>query len=129
MLSECEAALEADAGSIGDEQAQERVDTDHWHPSVGRTTQLDMPSGSANTPPAPLEASISCSPYMAVLSSDGRPATGIAAWTMLLISALDPGCAQWTVEQAAKRVVQQTDRAKREHDSFYAQLDRASIPY
>ena len=47
--------------------------------SVGRTTQLDMPSGSANTPPAPLEASISCSPYMAVLSSDGRPATGIAA--------------------------------------------------
>ena len=98
--------------------------------SDGRATQLDMPSGyaSGSTPPAPLEASISCSPYMAVLSSDGRPAFGIAAWTMLLISSLYPGCAQWTVEQAAQRVEQLADRAKREHDSFYAQLDRATTP-
>lgn len=104
--------------SSPDQLARAGVET-----SAGSATQLDAPSGSADIS---MEATISCSPYMAVLSSDGRPASGIAAWTMLLLSTLNPGCANWTVDQAAQHLKQLADRSKREHDSFFSQLDHAT---
>ena len=91
-----------------------RLEAEHSAPaaaSAGSATQLDVPSRSANNP---MEATIRCSPYMAVLSSDGLfpqmdsflrwTSSGIAAWTMLLLSTLNPGCANWTVEQAAQHL-------------------------
>ena len=47
---------------------------------------------------------ITGTPYMAIFSSDSRPASGIAFWTTLLLNTLEPSCASWSAEDCDARV-------------------------